>query len=309
MLDASFFAPYIGFTESEVKDLCKKYNADFEEVKRWYDGYSLEDYHVYNPKTVVSVLLRKKFQSYWSRTGTYETILPLINLNFDGLKNTIVQMISGAEVYVDVSCFQNDMVTFTDKNDVLTLLIHLGYLAYNAAKCTAFIPNEEVRQEFVSATRKNKWNELIRFQMKSEEVLNATLDMDNETVAKTIDAIHTEFTSAIKYNDENSLSSVITISYLSAMQYYFIPIREMSAGRGFADYVFLPKPEYRGEIPALVVELKWNQSAVTALRQIKEKKYTESLEKYTGNILLVGINYDKKTKEHQCLIENFIKQE
>lgn len=132
--------------------------------------------------------------------------------------------------------------------------------------------------------------------------------MDNETVAKTIDVIHTEFTSAIKYNYENSLSSVITISYLSAMQYYFIPIREMSAGRGFADYVFLPKPEYRGEIPALVVELKWNQSAVTALRQIKEKKYTESLEKYTGNILLVGINYDKKTKEHQCLIENFIKQ-
>lgn len=186
MLDANVFAPYIGFTESEVKELCEKYNKDFQEVKRWYDGYQLAQCHVYNPKAVVSVMMRGNYQSYWSQTGTYESILPLINMDFDGLKRAIIEMLSGASIEVDVSAFQNDMVTFADKDDVLTLLIHLGYLAYNPVKKTAFIPNEEIRQEFVAATKKKKWNELLDFQRKSEELLNATLDMDEEAVAKVI---------------------------------------------------------------------------------------------------------------------------
>lgn len=90
------------------------------------------------------------------------------------------------------------------------------------------------------------------------------------------------------------------------MQYYFIPIREMTTGRGFADYVFLPKPEYAEEMPALLVELKWNKSAEAALQQIKEKKYVRAVENYTGNILLVGINYDKKNKAHECIIEKWV---
>ncbi len=307
MLDANVFAPYIGFTESEVKELCVKYNKDFDEVKRWYDGYQLADWHVYNPKAVVSVMMRGNYQSYWSQTGTYESILPLINMDFDGLKRAIIEMLSGASIEVGVSAFQNDMVTFTDKDDVLTLLIHLGYLAYNAVKKTAFIPNEEIRQEFVAATKKKKWNELLDFQRKSEELLNATLDMDEEAVAEAIEEIHMSYASTIQYNDENSLSSVLTIAYLNAMQYYFIPLRELPTGRGFADYVFIPKPEYIGEFPALLVELKWNKNVKAAIQQIKDKKYTKALESYTGEILLVGINYDKKNKEHQCIIEKFEK--
>ena len=113
----------------------------------------------------------------------------------------------------------------------------------------------------------------------------------------------------IQYNNENSLSSVLTIAYLSAMQYYFKPIREFPTGRGFADFVFIPKPEYKNDYPALLVELKWNQNAQTALTQIKTKKYPSSILNYTGDILLVGINYDKKSKEHQCLIEKYVKGE
>ena len=307
MLDASILAPYIGFTEEEVECLCEKYQKNFDDVRRWYDGYWLADCHVYNPKAVVSVMLRGEFQSYWSRTGTYESILPLISMDFDGLRTAIIEMLCGVSVEVDVNTFQNDMVSFADKNDVITLLVHLGYLGYNQRNQTAFIPNEEIRQEFVAATRKNKWNELLEFQRKSEELLDATLDMDEEAVAEGIEKIHTEYASAIQYNNENSLSSVLTIAYLSAMQYYFKPMREMPTGRGFADFVFVPKAEYAEDYPALLVELKWNKNAKAAIQQIKEKKYPSALEHYTGDILLVGVNYDKKSKEHQCAIEKLEK--
>lgn len=303
MLDARVLAPFIGFTEDEVKELCGKYGQDFEKVRRWYDGYRLEDIHVYNPNAVVNLMLWKKYKSYWSQTGTYESILPLINMDFDGLKTAIIQMLSGTPAKVKTTSFQNDMVTFRNKNDVLTALIHLGYLAYDQDEGTAFIPNEEIRIEFEEALEETKWNELTEFQKQSERLLEATLDMEGDAVAEGIEKIHSQFTSAIQYHDENSLSSVLSIAYLSAMRYYFIPVREMPAGRGFADYVFIPKPEYAGRLPALVIELKWNKDAETALRQIKEKQYTQAVEHYTGEIFLVGVNYDRKSRKHQCLIE------
>ena len=148
---------------------------------------------------------------------------------------------------------------------------------------------------------------MLKFQQQSEELLNATLDMDGAAVAEQIENIHNAYASAIQYNNENSLSSVLALAYLSAMQYYFKPVRELPTGRGFADFVFLPMPEYRMDYPALVVELKWNKSAKTALDQIKEKKYPSSILSYTGDILMVGINYDKKNKVHQCQIEKYVK--
>ena len=305
MLDAGALASYIGFTELEVEKLCDKYHKDFAEVKRWYDGYVLENQQVYNPKAVVSVMLRGNFQSYWSQTGTYEVVVPLINMDFDGLKQAIIEMVSGSTVEVDTGTFQNDTVSFSSRDDVITYLIHLGYLAYDQRKQCAFIPNEEIRQELLAATKKTKWNELQEFEYQSEQLLEATLDREETLVADYIEQIHMEYASAIQYHNENSLSSVLTIAYLSAMKYYFKPIRELPTGRGFSDFVFIPKEEYRVDYPALVVELKWNKSAHTALQQIRDKKYPESLLQYTGNILLVGINYDKKSKAHECVIEEY----
>ena len=305
MLDAGALASYIGFTELEVEKLCDKYHKDFAEVKRWYDGYVLENQQVYNPKAVVSVMLRGNFQSYWSQTGTYEVVVPLINMDFDGLKQAIIEMVSGSTVEVDTGTFQNDTVSFSSRDDVITYLIHLGYLAYDQRKQCAFIPNEEIRQELLAATKKTKWNELQEFEYQSEQLLEATLDREETLVADYIEQIHMEYASAIQYHNENSLSSVLKIAYLSAMKYYFKPIRELPTGRGFSDFVFIPKEEYRVDYPALVVELKWNKSAHTALQQIKDKKYPESLLQYTGNILLVGVNYDKKSKAHECVIEEY----
>lgn len=307
MLSAGAFASYIGFTDDEVKALCKNYNKDFEKVKRWYDGYILEEYQVYNPKAVVSVLLKGSFKSYWSETASYDAIVPLINMNYDGLKTSIIEMLSGDTIKVNTTTFRNDTVNFKSKDDVLTYLIHLGYIGYDEVKKSAFIPNEEIRQELKNAVESKRWNEFDSFQQESENLLDATIDMDSRKVAEQIEKIYSQYVSVIQYNNENSLSSVLTIAYLSSMQYYYKPIREMPSGRGFADFVYLPKPEYTDEYPALVVELKWNKNAKTAMQQIKDKKYTESLSDYTGNILMVGINYDKSGKKHECIIEKYSK--
>ncbi len=308
MLDSKIFSKYIGFTEQEVEELCQKYDRDFGKIKKWYDGYLLEKYQVYNPKAVIEALKWNKFQSYWSSTGTYETIVPLINMDFDGLKTAVVRMLAGEMVKTDVSTFQNDMVNFAQKDDVLTYLIHLGYLAYDQEKECAFVPNEEIRQELAKAVRRKKWSELLHFWQESENLLQATLDEETESVAEQMERIHTEYASAIQYNNENSLSGVVTLGYLSTMEYYYKPVRELPTGRGFADVVYLPKPEYRGMYPALIVELKWNNSVETAIGQIKEKNYTGGIKQYTGDILLVGIAYDKKSRQHTCKIEKVKKE-
>ena len=158
MLNAGPLASYIGFTENEVKELCRVYNKDFTEVKRWYDGYQLGAYQVYNPNAVVNTMIDGNFQSYWSATASYDSIVPLINMDFDGLKTSIIEMLSGALVDVDVASFQNDISNIVNKDDVLTYLIHMGYLAYSADSKMAFVPNEEIRQELLRATRRKQWN-------------------------------------------------------------------------------------------------------------------------------------------------------
>ena len=278
---------------------------DFERIKKWYDGYYLNHQHVYNPKAVVSLFTLGVFQSYWAQTSSYESIHSLIQMNFDGLKEAVLEMLSGNEVKMQTTSFQNDMVSFKNMDDVLTALVHLGYLGYNQTYKTVFIPNEEIRQEFVNSVSEDKWNDLIQFERESDTILEATCQMKTEVVAKQMEKIHNTYASNIAYHYENSLSSVLTIAYLSTLKYYFKPIRELPTGRGFADFVYIPKPEYKDDYPALLVELKWNYNVQSALDQIKEKVYPQSIQEYTNNLLLVGINYDPKTKEHRCKIEKF----
>ena len=304
MITPGPLARFIGFNEDEVQALCQKYNMDYTKVKHWYDGYTLTKYHVYNPRAVVSVMNYGVFQSYWTKTSSYESINNLIQMNFDGLKEAVIDMLGGNKVEVNTNSFQNDMESFRDKDDVLTALIHLGYLAYDSTWNSVFIPNEEIRQEFVIALKEDKWNELIEFEKESDTIFEATLEMDNETVASGIERIHNRFSSNFTYHNENALSNILTLAYLSTLKYYFKPQRELPTGRGFADFVYIPKPQYKEYYPALVVELKWNQSVESAMDQIHAKKYFESIEDYTDHLLLVGINYDKKTKVHTCKIEH-----
>ncbi len=306
MVDQMNLAEFTGFTEEEVQALCQQYLVDFEETKRWYDGYQFRKVrHIYNPKSVVTAMLNKAFGSYWTKTETYEALRVYIDMNFDGLRDDIIQMLGGSRCHINTETFTNDMTTFHTKDDILTLLIHLGYLAYDMEQQEVFIPNEEVRKEFVNATMISGWQEVVKSIEASKQLLEDTLDGNTEAVAKGLDLVHTEASSALTYNNENSLACAITLAYYSARAYYTM-IRELPAGKGFADIVFVPRRAYP-EKPAMIVELKWNQSADGAIEQMKRKQYVDALKDYTGQILLVGINYDKASKKHQCRTEQIQK--
>jgi hypothetical protein len=293
-------AEYIGFTEDEVKTLCREYDMDFAETKQWYDGYSFPNIdHVYNPNAVVNAMLNGEFGSYWTDTASYTSLTDLIAMNFDGLKDSILQMLTGERVSVNVKSFQNDMTTFRKRDDVLTLLIHLGYLAYDRSG-KAYIPNEEVKDSFYNAIQDTDWTPVLEACKASDALLKATINGDCDAVAAGIDAVHMANTSILNYNDENALACVITLAYYNAINEYTLH-REMPAGKGYADIIF--RPRKYSDCPAMVVELKMNQSAESALAQIKERRYVEALSDYDGKVLLVGVNYDRETKEHTCEIE------
>lgn len=303
MVSPRQMAEYVGFTEAEVKTLCKEYDMPFEEMQRWYDGYYFDKIgHVYSPNSVIEAVDSREFGNYWSRTETYESLMLYIAMDFDGLRQLIVDMLGGRRRSIDVESFQNDMTTFHSADDVITLLIHMGYLAYDSKTREVFIPNEEVRGVFLRAIKNDGWDEVIKAIHASEELLKATLAMDEKAVEKMIEEVHMQNVPSLVYNNEISLGSVIALAYYSACKDYVL-IREMPAGNGFSDMVFLPK---RTSLkPALVLELKWDKTAEGAISQIKEKKYVSAIKEYTGNILLVGINYDRKSRKHQCKIEKF----
>lgn len=307
MTDQSMLEEYTGFTEEEVRKLCERYDMDFSQMSNWYDGYVLRQFkHIYNPRSVVGALRHRLFFNYWTSTETYEALKIYMDMDFDGLRSDIIEMLGGGRIKVNTLSFQNDMRTFQSKDDVLTLLIHLGYLGYDAEKGEVFIPNKEIIGEFENAMSTGGWAEVMRVLKASAKLLEDTLQGDEEGVARGLDQAHMEVASILTYNDENSLGCAISLAYYSARKDYRI-IRELPTGRGFADVVFLPLPS-SGK-PALVVELKYDKSADTALQQIKEKHYTKTLEGYSGEILLVGINYDKDSgdKTHSCVIEKIKK--
>ncbi len=294
---------YTGFTEDEVKGLCEQYDMNFDETSSWYDGYMFKKYkHIYNPRSVVEAMTCQDLSNYWTSTETYEALKIYIDMDFDGLRSEIVQMLGGGRVKVNTRSFQNDMRNFRTKDDVLTLLVHLGYLGYDSMAEETFIPNKEIIGEFENAMSVGGWSEVMRVLKASEKLLEDTLRGEAESVARELDRAHTEVASILTYNDENALGSSIGLAYYSARKDYKL-IRELPAGKGFADVVFLPLP-HTGK-PAMVVELKYDRSVSAAIQQIKDRQYTQALEDYAGEILLVGVNYDKQNpdKPHSCLIE------
>ena len=298
MIDPSLMSEFMGFTEKEVEALCVKYDVDFEKMKQWYDGYHLTDtISTFSPRSVVTALTRKNFGNYWTSTETYEALQFYIVMNFDGLKEDIIQLLSDEKISVNVNKFQNDMTTFKSKDDVLTLLIHLGYLGYDQNTKSCYIPNSEVRSVFVDSIEDSSWQETTKALKNSEALLNATWNKDERAVAKYIEEAHLD-TSILTYNNENALAYTLSIAYMTARNHYTI-VREMPSGKGFADMVFIP----RYDKPAMIVELKWNKEAETAINQIHNKHNPKVLEKYKNNLILVGITYDKETKQHNCKIE------
>ena len=305
MIDPAYLAACYGFTEEEVLLLAKRHNASMENLKLWYDGYSIgREKSIYNPYSVMKALQRGVCKSYWSTTGAYDSVRTYIQMNFEGLKDDIIRMLSGEHVYVDTTEFTNDMNIVRSKNDVLTVLIHLGYLAYDEDTFECYVPNKEVGDELNNAIKATSWEALAKTIQNSRNLLAATISGNEQAVAKAIDLAHDENTSILAYNDENSLACVLSIAYIWAKNEYVIH-REYATGKGYADLVMIPRRNVSK--PALVIELKFNHSADTAIRQIKQKNYPSKIADYTGDILLVGISYNKETKQHACKIEKYDK--
>ena len=323
ILNAGPLAEFTGFTGEEVQVLCQKYGVDYDECRLWYDGYHLKDFEVYNPESVVRCLEEGRFGSYWGQTSSYEAISDRIRQNFAGTKDDVIRMLSGEEIDVDVSSYLNTMTDFSSKDDTFSYLIHLGYLAYDLTQGTCRIPNKEVREEWFRALKKipDEYAVTTQIIQSSKELLFRTWEGDKNAVANALDISHIHVTSNRSYNNEDALQSAIYLAYIYAMNRYTV-IREIrsrartarhechthrarkSTGKGFADVVYIP---VKAEDPAMIIELKRNGSEGSALDQIKEKRYFESLSHYHGNLLFVGINYDEKEKTHTCKIETFEK--
>ena len=299
------FAVYTGFTEEETRQLCQKHSIRFDEVKSWYDGYDFPGTGaIYNPYSVMCAAQNGKCRSYWQRTSAAESLLTYIRMDFDGLQEIIARLIAGEEIEVNVNTFENDFERFKSKDDICTLLVHLGYLTYNEEENSVRIPNEEVRTEFRQILTDNeagdKWMRLIR---KSQKLLNDTIAGDETAVAQAISDIRNTQYAPTFYNNEQALRYVIKFAYIAAMEQY-IKVEELPSGHGIADIVYIPKRH--SPLPALVIELKWDKSSEGALQQIREHRYPEVLKEYGGDIVLAGINYSSSTNTHSCRIEKML---
>lgn len=322
-------ARYTGFTEDEVRALCERYGRAFKVVRAWYDGYEVSDvvpadpghkelretgkvpdaakYSLYSPLSVVEAITTGVVRDYWNQTETYEALAEYIRRDYDGLKRSVALLMDGGRLDIDTSTYQNDMTTFHGRDDVLSLLVHLGYLGYDAGTGEVFVPNREVLDEFRTSTKTPEWEEPLRAFERSKELLRATWNRDVSRVAELLEEAHDRAANAT-YNDEAALSYAVQLAYYAAQRYY-TTVLELDSGKGFADIAYLPAPGHL-DTPALVVELKHDQSAGTAIDQIRRRNYPDRLEHYRGNILLVAISYNRDArntdpafKRHTCVIE------
>ena len=324
-------APYTGFTEEEVENLCSRYGRDYARMKDWYDGYVVSDiippdpnheelkttgqsptanrYALYSPLSVVESMTTGVIKDYWNKTETYEALAEYIRKDYDGLKEAVALLMDGGRLAIDTSTYQNDMTTFTGRDDVLSLLIHLGYLGFDDERSEVFIPNREILDEFKTSTKGKEWASTFKSFETSQELLEATWNGDEEKVAQLVEDAHNQAGNKT-YNDEAALSYGIQLAYYAARKYY-TTILELDTGKGYADVVYLPAPQY-AEKPALLIELKYGHSADIAMDQIRRQKYLDRFEHYKGNILVIGINYnrdlpsdDPEFKHHSCRIEKW----
>ena len=321
-------APYTGFTEEEVKELSKKYDMDFRDISNWYDGYLVSDrippekreeyregkykghkFSIYSPLSVVESMTTGVIKDYWNKTETYEALAEYIRKDYDGLKEAVALLMDGGRLAIDTSTYQNDMTTFTGRDDVLSLLIHLGYLGFDDERSEVFIPNREILDEFKTSTKGKEWASTFKSFETSQELLEATWNGDEEKVAELVEDAHNQAGNKT-YNDEAALSYGIQLAYYAARKYY-TTILELDTGKGYADVVYLPAPQY-AEKPALLIELKYGHSTDIAMDQIRRQKYLDRFEHYKGNTLVIGINYNRdlpadhpEFKHHSCRIEKW----
>ena len=307
MLSPGNYAPYFGFTEDEIAKIVEspKCKVSHQDLKEWYEGYKIKGVDIYNPNSVCKAVSRSECISYWSGTSSNEEFVRLINTDFKGIKEDIINLIEGEQVTFSCANFQNDMVTIKDKNDVFSLLVCLGYLGCsdtkNKYRKVAYVPNAEIKAVLMDIVREQNWYERMETIKRSDNLLKAIMELDGTTVSGVIQEIHnSSAVSLLDYNDEESLTYCVMTGLLWSTLDDYSCHREDQAGKGRVDLVYEP---ITGKLPLILIEFKYDGSAEEAIAQIKTQEY---FKRYTGqyrNIIIVGINYSTKTKDHQCLIE------
>ena len=311
MLAPGNYAPYFGFTEEEVADIVKsqKCMVSLHDLKEWYEGYKIKGIEIYNPNSVCKAVSRNECISYWSGTSSNEEFVRLINTNFQGIKEDIINLIEGDKVTFSCANFQNDMVNIKDKNDVFSLLVCLGYLGCSETKNqfrkVAYVPNAEIKAVLMDIIREQNWYGRMETIKRSENLLKAIKELDGSTAATIIQEIHNSSSVALlDYNDEESLTYCVMTGLLWSTLDDYSCHREDQSGKGRVDLVYEP---IIGRQPVILIEFKYDGSAEEAIAQIKTREYTKRYTSQYINIIIVGINYSSKTKEHQCVIEKWIK--
>ncbi|MDD6488736.1 MAG: AAA family ATPase, partial [Clostridia bacterium] len=303
MTNSGKIANSVGFTEEEVQKLCEKFNMNIDTMRYWYNGYHLGKYNLYCSRSVSTAISNEEYDSYWTQTETYEALENYITMNLYGLNDAVKRLVAGEKIEIDPLGFTNDMVTLTNRDDVLTLLVHLGYLGYIFQTKEVYIPNKEVRDVYVTSMNKSgQWKETVKFIKMSKELTKLTESKNSEKVAEVIEQVHRTEIAPIHYNNEQSLRYVVLLSYFYSRERYNI-IQEMPSGDGYADIMLVPNFQNPDGIP-IIIELKCNESPDAAINQIKNKHYYDTIKNY-NKVLLVGISYDKKTKKHKCVIEEY----
>lgn len=301
MLNDPLFEEYFGFTQAEVITLCKKQQRlALQEISEWYDGYQTRNGdRLYNPRSVVCALEDGVCQSYWTTTGRMDEVLFLLKYNIAEVREDVVKMVNHMPIFLEVTKeYTAGQKNPSTKKEIYAAMIIYGLLSYHDG--VLLIPNKELMIEFENVLEDDDFGYVAELVQKSGAVLDATLNRQGELVASYLHNIHNSELPILKYNDENSLSCVVTLAYLSARNKYRME-REEKSGKGFADFIFYPR---RQNLPGIILELKAGSSPETAIRQIRQKEYGEKLKRENvKSILAVGINYDSDQKEHQCIIE------
>ncbi|MCD8200700.1 MAG: AAA family ATPase [Clostridia bacterium] len=303
MTDAYPVQEYTGFTEKEVKKLCKNFKRSFEDIKYWYDGYNVNGVSVYNPKAVDEAVRSGVLKNYWTKTLEYDVLKGYLEENRHGIHDAVISLVAGDKIGVDAFGFSTDLQSFGTRDEILTLLVHLGYLTYDNETKTVWIPNHEIHEEFDSVVKQIKLKTTLKTDFDSERLFNATLLKDTDAILEIISPLHQENTDSFTVGIESPFKTVISMAYSYARQYYSI-VREMPVQGGRADFVFISNG-VKPDLPLIIMEVKDNENdnAADAIAQIRKEHYTDCLPAYSGRMLLMGISYNTKHKVYTCVIE------
>ncbi|OUM62993.1 hypothetical protein PIROE2DRAFT_10571 [Piromyces sp. E2] len=317
MLDDEEYYQYFGFTEQEVRDLCKKNNTlKYEYLEKWYNGYkSNNGESIFNTWSVIQALRRKKLKNYWIQTGRFDELINVVNFRINGVDNDIIKLIKGEEISVNLGQFgadnflkelENNKEENNDihKEELYSKMVTLGFLTYYNGKIS--IPNIELLENYVRGFRQK--NNILSFFYElmehSKEILKVTLDKDAKAVCELFKKSHMKRITPGDVLDHGGLKRIVDFAYFYAQATYDIK-EEVGIGAGKVDFIFYPKRD-KNE-PVIILELKRDKTVESAIKQIHDKYYSFGLkdEGYKGNVLRIGINCKNEKREYSCIIEEY----